>query len=139
MPLNTPININPIDLQPDIAIGVALPMDAANGSGLQSTYYTKDQVRSNMLNLFSTMIGERVMQPAFGTYLYNLLFEQNTTELKEKQIRQEVDRAVKAWIPQVKISMVSFPQVVDNKYIKVMVKYTIPNFNLEDEITLEIQ
>ena len=114
---NTPININPIDLQPDVAIGVALPMDSANGSGLQSTYFTKDQVKSNMRNLFSTMIGERVMQPTFGTFLYNLLFEQSTTGLKEKQIRQEVD----------------------NKYIKVMVKYTIPNFNLEDEITLEIQ
>tara|TARA_R110000851_G_scaffold37986_4_gene97767 strand:+ start:18486 stop:18902 length:417 start_codon:yes stop_codon:yes gene_type:complete len=136
---NTPININPIDLQPDVAIGVALPMDSANGSGLQSTYFTKDQVKSNMRNLFSTMIGERVMQPTFGTFLYNLLFEQSTTGLKEKQIRQEVDRAVKTWIPQVEVTRVTFPEVIDNKYITISVEYIIPNYNLEDELTLEIQ
>ncbi len=136
---NTPININPLDLEPDIAIGINLPMDNFNGPGLQSTYFTKDQVKANILNLFSTMIGERVMQPAFGTYLYHLLFEQDTAHLKEKRIRDEVDRALGIWIPQVKVTSVSFPKITDENSISITVSYKIPNFNIEDELTLEVQ
>ncbi len=138
MPENNPILINPIDLQPDVALGVSLPMDNSNGAGLSSTYYTKDQIRSNILSLFSTMIGERVMQPTFGTYLYNLLFEQNNRELKDKRIKDEVDRALAIWIPQVQVMEVSFPQVTDEKTVRVKVSYRIPNYDIEDEVTLEV-
>jgi phage baseplate assembly protein W len=139
MPENNPILINPVDLQPDVAIGVNLPMDNSNGSALQSTYFTKDQIKANMRSLFSTMIGERVMQPTFGTYLYNLLFEQVNVDLKEKHIRDEVDRAVALWVPEVSINDVSFPEMKDDKKIKIRVEYHIPGYNIEDELTLEVQ
>jgi len=139
MPENNPILINPIDLEPDVAIGINLPMDASNGAALQSTFYTKDQIKANIRSLFSTMIGERVMQPTFGTYLFNLLFEQVNTDLKEKQIRNEVDRAIQQWIPEVIVNEVSFPEVIDERKILIKLKYSIPQYNLEDELTLEAQ
>ena len=113
-------------------------MDASNGAALQSTYFTKDQIKANMRSLFSTMIGERVMQPTFGTYLYNLLFEQVNVDLKEKQIRDEVDRAVQLWVPEVNVTDVSFPEMTDEKKIKIRVEYNIPGYNIEDELTLEV-
>ena len=125
-------------MEQDVALGITLPMNAANGGGLNSTFYTKDQVKSNMRLLFSTMIGERVMQPLFGTYLYNLLFQPATEDLKMQQIRQEVDRAVELWIPIVNVIEVTFPEVIDEKFIRLTIKYSIPNFNIEDELTLEV-
>ena len=135
---NDPIQINPVDLEDDVALGIMFPMNAPNGGGLNSTFYTKDQVKANMHLLFSTMIGERVMMPTFGTYLYNLLFEPSDTDLKEKQIRNEVDRAISTWIPIVEVVDVTFPEVVDEKFIRLSIFYRIPNFNIEDELVLQV-
>ena len=42
------IQVNPLDLQGNIAIGVSLPF---NGPGVfNSTYTTKNQVKSNLVN-----------------------------------------------------------------------------------------
>ena len=133
-----PIQINPIDLDPDIALGINLPIDASNGSSMSSTYFTKDQVKANFRNVLSTMIGERVMQPEFGTYLYNFLFEQSTEDLKSKQITAEVERCARVWVPQILEKDVSYPKNIDEKKITVKVKYTIPNYNLEDELEIEV-
>ena len=73
MPIPQTIRVNPLDLQKNIAIGVALPF---NGPGVfKSTYTTKDQIKSNLINLLLTDVGERVMNPNFGTNLKRFLFE----------------------------------------------------------------
>ena len=133
-----PININHIDLQPDVALGVDLPMDNAQGSALASTYYTRDQVKANFRSVLSTMIGERVMQPTFGTYLYNFLFEPITEELKHKQIYDEIKRCATLWVPQISVEAIEFPINVKEQTITVKVKYTIPQQNVEDDLTLEV-
>ena len=133
-----PIQINPIDLQPDVALGINLPIDAPNGPGMSSTYFTKDQVKANFRNVLSTMIGERVMQPEFGTYLYNYLFQPSNEALKDKQITAEVERCASVWVPQILVQDVSYPMNFDEKKITVKVKYTIPNYNVEDELEIEV-
>jgi hypothetical protein len=73
MPIPQTIRVNPLDLQKNIAIGVSLPF---NTPGVfNSTYTTKDQIKSNLLNLLLTDIGERIMNPNFGTLLRRFLFE----------------------------------------------------------------
>ena len=138
MPDYNPIQINPIDLETDVALGLNLPMDASNGAGLSSTYYTKDQTKANLRSVLTTMIGERVMQPTFGTRLYNFIFEPVSEDLKQKQIFQEVKRCIDAWIPGVSLVAVEVPVDVNEKRIDVKVKYTIPYYNVEDELTLEV-
>ena len=133
-----PIQINPIDLEPDVALGINLPIDSANGASMASTYFTKDQVKANFRNVLSTMIGERVMQPEFGTYLYNYLFEPSNEDLKNKQITAEVERCASVWVPQILVQDVSYPMNFDEKKITVKVKYTIPNYNVEDELEIEV-
>ena len=73
MPIPQRIRVNPLDLQKNIAIGVSLPF---NGPGVfNSTYSTKEQTKSNLVNLLLTSAGERIMNPNFGTELRNFLFE----------------------------------------------------------------
>jgi phage baseplate assembly protein W len=95
------IQINPIDLPQNdkVAIGVTLPF---NGPGVfNSSYATKDQVKSNLINLLLTDPGERLMEPNFGVGVRSLLFEQyiDKENLKIKMMDQ-----ASIYIPEIEIS-----------------------------------
>ena len=134
-----PININPIDLEPDVALGVNLPFNTQVGGGFSSTYYTKDQIKANLMNLFLTIIGERVMQPDFGTRLWEYLFEPMNDDLKKVKIKNELKRATNLWMPMVQITEVQFPNDPNQHKVYVKVFYTIPHYNLRDELELEVK
>ena len=88
----------PVNETPDKAIGILLPfnnssnarpdtLNYASGSisGKQlfgQSYSTEEQVISNLKNLLLTRKGERVMQPLFGTDIFDKLFENNTLDLR---------------------------------------------------------
>ena len=65
--------INPLDLQPRKAIGVNLPFTGK--AVFNSTYQTRDAIKTNLINYFLTARGERYLNPTFGNELQNLLFE----------------------------------------------------------------
>ena len=76
--------INPLDLNRNVRIGVAFPLDEENLFSGTETF--KEQVKSNLLNLLLTQPGERINLPYYGVGLKHLLFEQNIslTDLKLK-------------------------------------------------------
>ena len=58
------------DLNPDVKIGLSLPMDHTDGSGFfPGTETALSQTGSNIRNLLLTNKGERVGQPDFGCEL----------------------------------------------------------------------
>ena len=67
------IRINPLDLNKNVAIGVAFPFNA--DAVFNQTFTQKEQVKSNLINVLLTERGERVNLPDFGVGLKNLLFE----------------------------------------------------------------
>ena len=71
---------NPIDLEPDIAVGITLPFGKDKGL-FSLSYTTEEQSISNLKNLLLTRKGERLFQPEFGSSVYSLLFEQMTPDL----------------------------------------------------------
>ncbi len=108
----------PIDLKPDVAIGISMPFGKA-ASGMQYnqnyasgsvggdsifslTYTTDEQLLSNLTNLITTLKGERPMQPDFGTDIPRLLFEPNNPELHGR-VSIEIKRAINFWLPYVEI------------------------------------
>ena len=76
--------ISPLDINKNVTIGVAFPLDNVNM--FKGTQTLKEQVKSNLINLLLTEPGERVNEPNFGVGLKNLLFEPNlgVEVLKEK-------------------------------------------------------
>ena len=56
MPIPQTVRVNPLDLQGNIAIGVSLPFNGPAGP-FNSTYSTKDQTKSNLINLLLTNKG----------------------------------------------------------------------------------
>ena len=69
------IQINPIDNRENVALGVRFPFNAEGV--FYSTYTTKEQIKSNLINILLTEPGERLHQPNFGVGLLKYLFEQD--------------------------------------------------------------
>jgi len=102
---------NTIDLFPDVAVGIKIPMLRSDGVLFDLSYSTEDQVISNLKNLVLTRKGERVMQPEFGTTLQDSLFEQNT-DLLVTSIRNSIQDAVKFWLPYVSLDVITVEPVI---------------------------
>jgi phage baseplate assembly protein W len=101
----------PIDLLPDVAVGIKLPFTGKNGNLFDLSYSTKDQALSNLKNLLLTRRGERVMEPLFGTTIQDSLFEPNTDLLVEK-ITSSVSQAIAYWLPYITIASLNVDRVI---------------------------
>ncbi len=113
---------NPLDLNPDIAIGISIPIGLGNNGYFNSTYTTLDAAKANIRNLLLTQKGERVMQPDFGTNLRGILFEPMSENLPEL-IRSDIQQSIKKWLPYVVVDTVDVV-VSDDGVVKVDVLFT---------------
>ena len=112
------------DLNPNVYIGLALPIKPADNNIFSLTKNSFDQVRHNLRNLLLTNVGERVYQPEFGSRLRELCFEQLDESLPQR-VEDEVRRAVNFWLPYVNIVEVETLTQEDNKSkIFVRVKFS---------------
>ena len=63
------------DLNPDVWIGLSLPLGQSDSGFFEQTQTTLKQTSSNIRNLLLTMKGERPFLPEFGCDIYSALFE----------------------------------------------------------------
>ena len=123
------------DLNPDVYIGLSLPLKNGNNQDFKMTKTSLEQSQYNIKNLLLTNVGERVSQPEFGSRLREFIFEQIDDNLPNK-IEEEVRRSVNTWLPYVNIISVETLTQDDNKNkIYVKVKY---NTTLNSRTTQEV-
>lgn len=93
-------------------LGLVLPIQNGNSGYFDSAYDSFTQKRMNIINLLRTRIGERRMQPLFGSKLWNVVFDQNT-EILPEIITNIVTEDVNRWIDGVSIKKVTVqvPQI----------------------------
>jgi len=115
--------ISPLDINKNVTIGVAFPLDSVNM--FKGTTTVKEQVKSNLINLLLTEPGERVNEPNFGVGLKKLLFEQspNVEVLKEK-----INTQIEFYIPTITLTDVSFTPSEDEYKLFILISYS---FNLD--------
>ena len=88
---------------------------------------------NSLHNIFTWRPGERILNPAFGSRLYTLLYEGITPETEER-IAAEIHSCVSEWEPRVSISEIrdiSTTDDTENNTIHLEVVFTIPS--LSDE------
>jgi phage baseplate assembly protein W len=132
MPIPQTIRVNPLDLQKNIAIGVSLPFNKP----FTSTYTTKDQIKSNLVNLLLTDIGERVMNPNFGCNLKRYLFE-NINDVNAEKVKNAVLSSVGFYIPEITVTSIAVTPNTDYNSIDVSVNYVLNISQTPDEITVQ--
>jgi phage baseplate assembly protein W len=132
MPIPQTIRVNPLDLQKNIAIGVSLPFNKP----FTSTYTTKDQIKSNLVNLLLTDIGERVMNPNFGCNLKRYLFE-NINDVNAEKVKNAVLSSVGYYIPEITINSIAITPNTDYNSVDISVNYVLNISQTSDEITVQ--
>jgi phage baseplate assembly protein W len=134
MPIPKTIRVNPLDLQKNIVIGVSLPF---NGPGVfNNTYSTKDQVKSNLINLLLTDKGERIMNPEFGADIRKSLFE-NITSPDLDTLRVKIINAVSIFIPEIELTDVAINPEFDYNSLNITISYRLLISNSADQITVQ--
>ena len=95
------IKINPLDLPQNdkVAVGVTFPFDGP--AVFNSSFTTKEQVKSNLINLLLTTPGERLMNPTFGVGIRNLLFEQ---VIDKELIKNRIIDGAQVNIPEIEVT-----------------------------------
>ena len=134
MPIPQTIRVNPLDLQKNIVIGVSLPFNAAGV--FNKTYSTKDQIKSNLINLLLTDKGERIMNPEFGADIRRSLFE-NITSPDLDTLRIKIINAVNVFIPEIELTDVSIIPEFDYNTLNITISYRLIISNSADQITVQ--
>ena len=117
-----------LDLDPDVTIGLGLPMKHDDVKGFfPGTLTTLSQTGSNIRNLLLTNKGERVGQPEFGCGLFKVLFEPLSNDLIS-DVETNIAEAMAEWLPHVLVNKLNVEQD----------KVEINQLNIDLEFSLNI-
>jgi phage baseplate assembly protein W len=125
-----------IDMQPNVAVGVALPFN--NKAVFTQVYNTKEQLKYNFINLLLTNKGERVFNPDFGTDLKKYIFE-HVTESNFEFIKSTIIDNTNKFIPQINIINVNINSPLDSNIINVEINYKIRLTNENDSVNINFE
>lgn len=109
----------PFNQNPDKALGILLPLNkpgnsrsydanyasgSSDGGGVfVSSYTTLEQSVSNLKMLLLTRVGERLMQPEYGTPIQSTLFE-NMTGAVLQRLQDGIESALEFWLPYIRVN-----------------------------------
>ena len=127
--------INPIDLKPNKAVGVMLPL---GGSPMfKSSYTTEQQSISNLKNLLLTTKGERPFQPLFGSDIYSLLFENIQSEL-DSLLEESLTNDISFWLPYILLNGVEVNSEPDFNKVSIKINFRVTSQGANQTIILEV-
>ena len=123
--------ISPLDVNKNVRVGVAFPLDDVNL--FDGTQTIKEQVKSNLINVLLTEAGERVNEPNFGVGLKNFLFESNVNvgELNEK-----INQQINVYVPEITLLDTIVDTIPDEYKLFIKIVYVFNLDNTSDSIQL---
>lgn len=125
--------INPIDNQPNKAVGLDIPFNAKGV--FNNTFDTRQAIKVNLYNLFLTAKGERFLNPNFGSSIRNLLFDQYTRD-KEIELRSEIEALLRDYFPEIRVENIILDS--NESTLNFRLSYSIPNFGIRDNLDATI-
>jgi phage baseplate assembly protein W len=128
--------INPLDLQPSVGVGVGLPF--TSDQVFTTTYTTQEAIKVNLINYFLTGESERFFNPTFGAGIRAVLFEQMTTDIDE-QVQSIIKSGLATWFPNVIAKELRTQMQQDTNVYTVYLKYSIRNTGIVDELLINFE
>ena len=123
--------ISPLNLNKNVTIGVAFPLDEVNM--FKGTQTLEEQIKSNLINLLLTQPGERINQPNFGVGIKNLLFDNN---INQDNLNITINDQIKRFIPEVTLNRVTTGLSEDEHTLMVSIFYTNKLSREQDSVQL---
>ena len=127
-----------LDLDPDVTIGLGLPMEHDDVNGFfPGTSTTLSQTGSNIRNLLLTNRGERVGQPTFGADILLTLFEPMSDQLINS-VEEKVSEAIADWMPHVLVNkLVVEPDETEVNQLNIELEFSLTmNPDVHEAITM---
>ena len=90
------------DLNPDVFIGLKLPLGYSDTGYFKQTKTTLQQAKYNIINLLKTIPGERLGQPGFGSDLHSILFEPMNEDFSDI-LKDSIRTSLETWLPYINI------------------------------------
>jgi len=126
--------INPLDINKNVTIGVAFPLDEVNMFTGTSTI--KDQIKSNLINLLLTEQGERVNEPNFGVGIKNLLFQQS---INKEELEEKINFQINFYIPEITLISASVGSINNENQVYITISYRFKTDGSTDAVTTTFQ
>ena len=116
-------------------IDMNYPIMKGNMGYFEQTFDTFESERNKLINLMSTVEGERVMQPSFGIGMHKYLFEQITEDLRQK-IQAEIKNKIGFWLPNIQINnmVVDISSMVDRNTVIIKIDFSLKSNPSEFDI-----
>jgi len=124
---------NPVDINKDITIGVALPLNETNM--FEGTKTTTEQSKTNLVSLLLTYPGERINLPKYGIGLRKLIFEQ---EIDLPALKTKIEEQVNFYLPNLNIKTVKTSKSEDKHTIFISITYSVRSTGKSDSIQINI-
>ena len=126
--------INPLDINRNVTIGVAFPLDEVNI--FKGTETVREQVKSNLINVLLTEPGERVNEPNFGVGLKRILFEQ---QLNREEIEEKINFQINFYIPEIQLISAEVGEIDDDHRVYLTISYQFKTDGSTDALTTTFQ
>ena len=128
--------ISAIDFNPAKAVGINYPFSGP--AVFLSNFYTRDAIKSSLIDFFSTSTGERCLNLQYGSGLRNFLFEQ-TTDVTLADIEALLVEEIENNFPLVRIREVSLTGTPDENSINIAISYEVLQTNISDTVDITIE
>ena len=128
--------INPLDLQPSVGVGVGLPF--SSNQVFTTTYTTQDAIKTNLINFFLTGESERFFNPTFGAGIRAVLFDQMTVDIDD-QVQGIIRSGLATWFPNVIVKEIRTQMQQDTNVYIVYLRYSIRNTSIVDELLINFE
>jgi len=148
----------PLDLEPDVGIGVALPFNNSTGgrtatqgynsnaggaSVFSITYTTEEQAISNLKNLLLTRRGERIMLPTFGSPVPDYVFGNITagggiaiSPDEVSDIEGDLTEVINFWLPYIILDEVTAEVYPDEHVVRISIVFRVTENGANRRIVL---
>ena len=110
--------INPLDINKNITIGIAFPLNDINL--FKGTTTVKEQIKTNLINLLLTEPGERLYTPNYGIGLKGLLFEPN---IDQENLNSKINQQINFYIPEISLINTQVNFIEDEHKLFITISY----------------
>jgi len=126
--------INPLDINNNVRIGVSFPLNEVNMTS--GTLTTKEQIKTNLINLLLTVPGERINNPNYGIGLKNLVFE---SSIDENTLLENINTQTSFFMPEISVESAKIERELDLYRLSISITYSINNEKNDDSIQINFR